>query len=297
MLFKNLTLLKYTGELKFDIETLEEVLEKDRFIPCSSSQAQSIGWVEPRGIENGPLVEAVGGQWFFRLMMEDKPVPAGIIKRKVSEQCDKIEQESGRRPGRKYQKDLKDQVMLELLPHAFPRQRAFNVWINPKHQWIMVDTSSSTHAGVVSTALVKALEGIAIIDLQTSTSPAVGMTQWLLDAPAAAWTVDMDCELRSDQELKPVLRYARHPLDTPEIRAHLEQGMQPTQLALTWRDRISLILTHEFKLKRISFLDVVFDSNQHDADDAFDGDAAITAGELLPLLESLVEMLDGELKR
>lgn len=297
MLFKNLTLLKYTGNFNFDIEALEEALEKDRFVPCSASQAQSIGWVEPRGIENGPLVEFVDGQWFFRLLMEDKPVPAGIIKRKVIEQCDKIEQESGNRPGRKYQKDLKEQVLQELLPHAFPRQRGFNVWVNPKNQWIMVDASSATHAGIVATALVKALEGIAVFDLQTTTSPAVGMTQWLLDAPDAGWTVDMDCELRSDEELKSVLRYARHPLDTPEIRAHLEKGMQPTQLALTWRDRISVILTHELKLKRISFLDVVFEANPYDAEDAFDGDAAITAGELLPLAVSLVEMLDGELKR
>lgn len=298
MLFKSLMLFQYAPQWTPDLQIMEEALDKARFIPCSGSQAQAIGWVEPRGIENGPLVETVNGQWLLRLLVEDKPVPSAIVKRRVEELCDKIENDGGRRPGRKYQQELKEQVTLELLPMAFPRQKGFNVWINPKNHWIMMDATTQTHAGVVGAALVKALEGLAISNLQTQTSPAVAMTQWLLEEGPQAWTVDMDCELRSDSELKSVLRYSRHPLDTPEIREHLEKGgMQPTQLAMTWNDRVSIVLTHELKIKRISFLDKVFESNPNDTDDAFDADAAIATGELLPLLQSMVEALDGELQK
>lgn len=297
MLFKNLTLLKYAGKFSPDMQEMEAALEKNRFVSCSASQALSIGWVEPRGIDNGPLVEFVSGQWLMKLMIEDKPVPAGVVKRRVLDLCNQIEKESGRRPGHKYRKELREQVLEELLPLAFPRQRSFWVWLDPKHQWVMVDASSKAHVGAVSTALVSAFAGMAISDLQTKTSPSVGMMQWLLEGADGGWNVDMDCELRSDNELKSVLRYARHPLDTAEIREHLENGMQPVQLAMTWRDRVSLVLTSEMKLKRISFLDVVFEGNPHDTgEDAFDADAAIATGELLPLLEELVDMLDGEQK-
>lgn len=296
MLFKNVLLLRYASGWKPEMHVMEEALEKNRFVPCSASQAQSIGWVEPRGIDHGPLVEFINGQWLLRLLVEDKPVPAAIVKRRVQELCDKIESDSGRRPGRKYQKELKEQVVLELLPLAFPRQKGFNIWINPKNQWIVVDATTQTHAGIVGTALVKALDGLVVSELQTNTSPAVAMTQWLLNGAPSGWSVDMDCELRSDSELKSVLRYSRHPLDTEEIHKHLKEGMQPTQLAMTWKDRVSVVLTHELKLKRISYLDLVFESNPNDADDVFDADAAIATGELLPLLQNLVNALDDEQK-
>lgn len=295
MLFKNLMMFRYNPVWQPDMTTIEDALEQGRFVPCSATQAQSVGWVAPRGNENDTLVEVINGQWLLRLMIEDKPVPASVIKRRITEMCDKVEQETGRRPGRKYQSDMKDEVMLELLPMAFPRQKAVNIWLNPKNNWVMLDVTGTKQADLVITALVKALDGLAVNELQTQTSPAVAMTEWLQGEEPTGWTVDMDCELRAEGDtMKSVLRYSGMSLDTPEIRTHLDQGMQPTQLAMTWGSRVSLVLTHEMKLKRISFLDVVFESNPNDQDDMFDADAAIATGELLPLLEGLVHALGGK---
>lgn len=78
-------------------------------------------------------------------------------------------------------------------------------------------------------------------------------------------------------------------------RAKLEDRAGRTlQEIPEWNSRVSLILTQELKLKRISFLDVVFESNPNDSDDVFDADAAIATGELMPLLQDLVRALDGE---
>ena len=51
---------------------IEENLTKLRFVPCSASQEQSIGWVEPRGQANGALIEAIGGHWMLKLQIENK---------------------------------------------------------------------------------------------------------------------------------------------------------------------------------------------------------------------------------
>ena len=295
MLFKNLMMFRYSPNWEPDIAAMEEALAQGAFVPCGATQAQSIGWVPPRGEENGAFVEVINGQWLLRLMIEDKPVPGGVIKRRLTEMCDKVEAETGRRPGKKYQADMKDEIMLDLLPMAFPRQKVVNVWLNPKNHWVMMDVTSPKQADVVITALVKSLDGLAINELHTQTSPAVAMVDWLQGNEPGGWTVDMDCELRSEGDtVKSVLRYSGMSLDTPEVRAHLEQGMQPTQLAMTWGSRVSVVLTHELKLKKISFLDVVFESNPNDSDDMFDADAAIATGELLPLLESLMTALGGE---
>ena len=294
MIFKNLMIFKYNKQWQPDA-SMEESLEQNRFVPCSATQAQSIGWTSPRMIEHDALVEVINGQYLLRLLIEEKTVPSDVLKKRLHELCDKIEQDTGRRPGKKYQSDMKDDIMLELLPHAFPRQRAINVWINPKNHWIMLDVTSPKQADLVITALVKSLEGLAINELHTQTSPAVAMTEWLQGNEPSGWSVDMACELRTDGEtIKSTLRYSGLSLDTPEIRTHLEQGMCPTQLEMTWGNRVSVLLTHDLRLKKINFLDVVFESNPNDSDDMFDADVAITTGELLPLLENLIAALGGE---
>jgi recombination associated protein RdgC len=91
------------------------------------------------------------------------------------------------------------------------------------------------------------------------------------------------------------VRYARHPLDIDEVRAHLVAGKMPTRLALSWKDRVAFTLTEGFAVKKISFLDLAFEGRpQVSGDEAFDADLAIATGELALLLPALVEGLGGE---
>ena len=109
-----------------------------------------------------------------------------------------------------------------------------------------------------------------------------------------AFSVDRECELRSADTLKSVVRYARHALDIDEVRQHIDAGKLPTRLALTWRGRVSLVLTEATQLRKIAFLDGVFDGPPRAADEAFDADAAIATGELGQLIPELIDALGGE---
>lgn len=55
------------------------------------------------------------------------------------------------------------------------------------------------------------------------------------------------------------MRYARHRLVTDEVKQHIEGGKMPTRLALTWNDRVSFVLTEGLQLKKLAFLEVVFE--------------------------------------
>ena len=121
------------------------------------------------------------------------------------------------------------------------------------------------------------------------------MAAWLGSGEApAGFSIDRDCELKSADEMKSVVRYARHPLDNPQVREHIEGGKVPTRLALTWNERVSFVLTDSLQLKKLDFLDGVFEG-QTAQDDGFDADAAITTGELRRLIPDLVDALGGEL--
>ena len=296
-MFKNLIVYRIAAGWPASAAHIEECLAKAEFVPCGAAQPLSLGWTPPRGKAHGPLVEAVAGQWLLSLKIEQKLLPAAVVRRRTEERALKIEQATGRKPGKKQTREIKDEAVLDLLPQAFTKQATVPVWLAPKAGLLMVDAGSASKADQVVTLLVKSLDGLAPMRVHTAESPAAAMAAWLLEGSAPApFTIDRECELKSADEMKSVVRYARHPLDTDEVRQHIGAGKLPTRLALTWRDRVSFVLTEAMQLKKIALLDVVMASrNQTDkADDAFDADAAIATGELRPLIADLIEALGGE---
>lgn len=278
------------------LEQIEEALDKARFVPCGATQEKSIGWTEPRGQAHAALAEAVAGHYLLKLMIETKAVPAAVLKRKAQERAAQIEAATGRKPGKKETKELREELKQTLLPMAFTKQSSVMVWIDPQARLLVVDAGSQGKADEVTTCLVKSLDGLALELLQTSTSASVAMSEWLTNGEAPqGFSIDRECELKSTDEEKSVVKYARHPLDIEEVRQHIAAGKQPTKLALTWNDRVSFLLTENFQVKKLNFLDVVFEGTAKD-DEGFDTDAAIATGEMSRLLPELLLALGGELQ-
>src|SRR6185436_13442036 len=102
---------------------------------------------------------------------------------------------------------------------------------------------------------------------------------------------------KAADEQKSSVRYARHTLEIDEVAQHIAAGKVPTQLALTWNDRVSFVLTESGQLRRLKMLDVVLkeaEDGKGKDDDNFDGNAAILTGELSQLVPDLLEALGGE---
>jgi recombination associated protein RdgC len=278
---------------------LEEALDKVRFVPCGASQEKSVGWIEPRGQAHGALVEVVDGQWVLKQMVETKAVPGSVVKRKVEERAQQIEATTGRKPGKKEKRDLAEDARQALLPMAFTKQSTVLVWIDPANARLVLDAGSQAKADETMTALVNAIDGLAVQLIDTKTAPATAMSEWLSthEAPAG-FSVDRECELKAPDESRAVVRYTRHALDTDEVSQHIAMGKVPTRLALTWNDRVSFVLTEALQLKKLALLDVVLEDKPAAAgdgkDDGFDTDVALVTGELRQMLPALMEALGGE---
>ena len=278
---------------------LEEALDKARFAPCGASQEKSVGWMEPRGQAHGPLTEVIGGQWILQQMVETKAVPGSVVKRKVEERAQQIEATTGRKPGKKEKRELAEDARQALLPMAFTKQSTVRVWIDPQNARLVLDAGSQSKADETLTALVTAIDGLAVQLVDTKTSPAAAMSEWLSthEAPPG-FSVDRECELKAPDESRAVVRYTRHALDTDEVSQHITMGKVPTRLALTWNDRVSFVLTEALQLKKLALLDVVLEDKPAAAgdrkDDGFDTDIALITGELRQMLPALMEVLGGE---
>lgn len=288
------------------LEALEEALQSAQFMPCGATQPESSGWMPPRGNKSTVMVETVGTQVILRLGIERRPVPASAVKVEVEQRVEKYKQETGReRVSAKIKKEFKEEAVQALLPRAFTKRSSTTVWIDPVDKFLVVDTGSLGGADKVVTHLIDALAeipgsrpGLMAKPVQTTMAAGPAMAHWLASREGpVGFTVDRDCELKMPDDQKSTVRYSRHTLEIDEVAEHIASGKVPTQLAMTWNERVSFVLTDMAQVKKIKLLDVVLDGMQENGkdDDGFDTDAAIVTGELSKLIPDLLEALGGEL--
>ena len=300
MWFKNIQLYRLPANLAIGAAQLQEQMARGPFAKCPSNQPMSRGFVSPR--KDGDLVYQLGGQWMIALAVEQRLLPSSVVNEEVKERAEAIEQEQGYALGRKQMKELRERITEELMPRSFTRKRVTFVWIDPVNGWFAVDASSPTKAEEVIEHLRHCLDEFPLTMLRTQVSPTSAMADWLAGGEApTGFTIDRDCELKACGEEKSSVSYKRHVLEggetEEEIKHHLSCGKLPTKLALTWDDRISFVLTEKLEIKRLTFLDLLkeqADQNAEHADEQFDSDFALMTGELSRFLPQLIAALGGE---
>lgn len=298
MWFRNLRIYRLSPLPGLDAADFGEKLSRRPLNRCGSFDMFSRGWVYPR--HEDQFVHALNGHWLLALGVEQKLLPATVIRQVVQERAAKIESEQDRKIGRKELRELRERVTEELLPRAFTRRRTTWGWIDPAHGWLVVDAGSDARADEFLETLLATLDDIHPRVVQSRLAPFSAMTDWLVsgDAPGR-FTLDSDLELRSVSNSQAAIRYVRHELEGKEIRQQIAAGKIATQLGMTWNDRISFILTDKLTAKRLSFLDSLQDEAEQSAqtaDEQFDVDFVLMSGELTKLIPDLLAALGGELK-
>ncbi len=297
MWFKNLQIYRLPKNYAEDTSKLEEQITKLTLQPCSASDFQSIGWVPP--CDGSTLVHAVNQQWLLALGVEHKLLPASVVKHFANERAKTVEETEGRRVGRKEMRELRESITLELMPRAFISRRTTFGWIDPINGWLVIDAAAPAKAEEFLEHLRKSVDGFPVKLLQVTQSPSAAMTAWVADGEApGGFTIDQDLELRSAENA--TVRYAKHTLEGEEIRQHIAEGKVVTRLAMTWGDRISFVLNEKLQIKRLSFLDILkeqADGQAENADERFDIDFTLMTGEVARLLDDLLEALGGELEK
>ncbi|MCM8611994.1 recombination-associated protein RdgC [Accumulibacter sp.] len=294
MWFKNLQLYRLPQGWDAEAESFEQQLARLPLLGCGASDPRSLGWVAPR--DGGSLLHAVNQQWLIALGVEEKLLPASIVRRLAGERAREVEEADGRRIGRRELRELQEQMTHELLPRAFVRRRTTFGWIDRGSGWLVVDAASPAKAEELLEHLRRSLDSLPAKVVKPLQSPSAAMTAWVAAGEApAGFTLDQDLELRSAE--KASVRYANHSLEGEEIRQHIADGKVVTRLAMTWNDRISFVLNDLLQIKRLAFLDILreqSESQTDDADERFDIDFTLMTGEGAQLLADLLTALGGE---
>lgn len=296
-MFKNAIIYRMAVVPALSLAQLEERAKAGEFVECGASQAKSAGWTPPRGEKHGALIESVGGELLLTLTSEKRAVPARTVKRELEKRLDKIEADTGRRPKGKKAKELKEELVHELLPRAFPSRSSVPVWVSPERGLVVVGVGSTSAADTAASLLVELFGGeLSLRMVQSAEAPATCMAAWLKDRePPAGFSIDRECELKQPDSEKAAVRYSNHTLELEEVAEHIAQGKLPTKLAMTWKGRVSFVLTEALAFKQIKLLDVVMEGTNNEGTAAgFDADAAIATGELGPMVADMIDALGGE---
>jgi recombination associated protein RdgC len=299
MWFKNLVVYRLPADWSMSPLDLEAKLATRTLRPIGALEMFTRGWVAPAA--SGRLVHVVGQQQLLALAVDQRLLPASVIRQEVKERAEALAAEQGFPVGRRQMRELKMRVADELRPRAFTRRRVTRAWLDPVGRWFAVEAAGAPRAEELTETLRDTLGTFPVQFLDTERPPHVAMSQWLRqgDAPLR-FGIDQDLELQAADRSRATIRYTRHPLDGRQVQAHLQGGMTVTRLGLTWRDRVAFVLTDKLQVKRIEFLEMakdVADGGETDAAQQFDADFAVMAGELQALLKDLTDALGGEAAR
>ena len=85
-----------------------------------------------------------------------------------------------------------------------------------------------------------------------------------------------------------------------EVETHLNAGKQVARLALSWEERVSLVLAEDLCLRRLKFSDELLKENEDlpEADHAarLDADFALMSDLVTRLQERVIDLFGGEME-
>lgn len=277
-----------------EAERLEIALAENWFCSISGLDWFSEGFYCPVPFGK-PIIFEAQKTMLISLMREEKVLPSAAIKHKLDEQIIKIQANEGRNVGRKEKQELREAIIDNLLPKALTKSSRTNGLL--AKGWLWTDTANRRKAENLLTKLREALGGLPAQQPNTRQSPSSLMTNWLLQGEAQGrFELDSDVTLVGAGDVAPKVKISRKDLTATDVVQHAKNGMIVTELGLVWNERVAFILTQDFTLKRIKWLDVVQEEAEGEADDAHSKAYAtqlLMAAALSVMLGELVELLGG----
>jgi len=290
MFFRNLTLFRFPTSL--DLSELDTHLAEVKLKPVGPMDLSSRGFVSPFGRDAEALSHRIDDAIWLTVGGEDKLLPAAVVNDLLGKKLAAIEEKEGRKLGGRARKQLKEDLVHELLPRAFVRPTRTDAMLDLEHGLCVVDTSSRKNAETVVSEIRHALGSFPALPLNAEVAPRSVLTGWIAgERLPDGLSLGEECEMKDAAEHGAIVKCQHQELQGDEIAKHLEAGKQVTRLALTLDDHVSFVLGEDLVIRKLKFLDGAVDqlegTERDDIRAELDARFALMAGELKRLFAVL----------
>ncbi|OGT46625.1 MAG: recombination-associated protein RdgC [Gammaproteobacteria bacterium RIFCSPHIGHO2_12_FULL_38_11] len=292
MWFKQASLFQFTKPLRLKEQELSSALSPLSFTPCLPSLPSSMGWVSPIDQNDSQLVYGTKKYWMICLQLEEKLLPAAVIRQALDEKIEEIEKKESRAVRGKEKQNLKDEITQTLLPKAFTQKTRIHAMIDLDRQYLIIN---SNNAKKVERFVAFLKRAIAPIDLKSPDikKPTKVMTEWVKENAPDGFTIGQSCVMQDPQQERRVIRCQHQDLLASAIQSLMKDGCDISQLSLSWKDQLQFILTPDFSIKSIQFQNAVIELSKADYTETpqqrFDADFVIMTEILTQLMDDLLE--------
>ena len=279
-------------------EIWQEKLQEMEFKACLPGVASGFGFVPPfrSDLDTGTdlqdkLVVSISDSMFLMcLQLEEKILPAQVIKQATSERISAITSENQQKPTRERQRQLRDDVISSLLPRAFSKFQRVQILVDIERGRIIVDTLTGKSIEMLWVAIKRVFPEWRI-DWVDARCCIRNMTSWLQTDAPDGFSLQKHVVLRDPQQQMRIIRAQQQDLGHSAIQSLLSEGCQVVQLALAWREQISFTMTDTCGLRSMRFADSLLELG--DIDVAEVDPAQQFLSDILLMSETLRQLYDA----
>ncbi len=299
-MFKNAIFYRFTEAFAYTEAQLNSMLGKHSFTECKNQELSRIGFTEPGDGIHFAFVAA--DNFLITARKEEKMLPPKVIRKTLSERVKQIESEQSRKVYRKEKLQLKDEIVLDMLPRAFSKYTDTRAIIMPKAGLIVVEAGSFSQAEELLSLLRDALGSLPVVLPSVNHYPAAVMSDMLSEPAKCAALIDLhildSCELKDPSEEGGTIKVKGDYLYSDEIIAHIEAGKQVTSLAFEWYESYRFTLHEDLRIKGIKMTDQLSaEVNEESSEDPIDrlrADVFLHSAALVGLWINLAGVFGGE---
>jgi recombination associated protein RdgC len=260
MWFKSVSAYRLPVDFKFDEASFEQALKKQALKPIGPLEPTRKGFVSPFGTESDALMHQSSQSVLLELGSRDRVLPSAVVREAIEGKLKAIRDRTGKNPGKKQREQIKDDVLMDLLPRAFVKPSRQSAYLDLDKKLLIVDSGSDKAAEAIISELREGLGSFVAEPVQTEESVSALLSKWLVEGTCQGpFQLGDECELKDPVDTGCAVKAKRHDLSAEEIREHVRNGKKVTQLALIFDNRLSLVLDEKFKIRKMKFLDIIMD--------------------------------------
>jgi len=292
-MFTALTAFRFPAHARALFNDLDTALRSEAMKPLGPQEFITYGFLSPFSEDSEVLYQRIGESIRIVLGTEARVLPPKAIERALQSRVKQIEARDGRSLGAKARKQLKEDIIFEMIPKAFTKLTRLTAFVDLATGTLFVDTGTQKAAENVVSALRRALGSFPAVPVNPTTSPRFLMTGWIAgEAVPACFTIAEEAELRDPADRGAVIKVQRQELQSEEIQHHLQLGKQCVRIGLIYQGQATFVLDEALVVRKLKLTDVAFEklSDHHDfSDHAAEIDARFA------LFSGLINRLAAEL--